>query len=507
MSLIFWLIMYIVDLFEKRRNPETNTKTTALKELGKYAGRPDIFVSFTDDVTRGKGQHAKSVNRPVPKLGINPINHYNTPLGIYTYPIDYVLSRSGKVPFAGNLPYIWVVESTGNLLDLCSYTDADLESDLEKLEDISHYTTHVRENMRSASVQTPGGKLWYVLMKLSDSYGNSNKIKPTTAWSKLIKKLGYTGAHDSCGHGIIHSSEPTQAFFVSRESFKTLEVIDNDLHKKGPSYTMSYLSKNPKLLFEQYSSGNVSGMLLAAVVKDEIEKSQQGIGNGWLDNVSDFIDSTVINKLKEREVLIELLFPYISNSHAIDIMKSQVLENSDNDRHLAFYLNATYKRKELVTWLKTNILSNARALKFHPFDVIEHTNTSACKVFDSSFAQFLPDNSIGQRLYLFEKLGPLSKEAALINDWTFVRLSVTGIIPFNNQRIINVLNSVKTHQFWLWFSDDRLISKLSDNDIFSILNHKGKNFLLSTMDFFNDYFRDEETVTRLRNIIDLIIKQ
>lgn len=507
MSLIFWLIMYIVDLFEKRRNPEANTKTTALKELEKYAGRPDIFVSFTDDVTRGKGQHAKSVNRPVPKLGINPINHYNTPLGIYTYPIDYVLSRSGKVPFAGNLPYIWVVESTGNLLDLCSYTDADLESDLEKLEDISHYTSHVRENMRSASVQTPGGKLWYVLMKLSDTYGNSNKIKPTTAWSKLIKELGYSGAHDSCGHGIIHSSEPTQAFFVSRESFKTLEVIDNDLHKKGPNYSLSYLSKNPKLLFDEYSSGKVGGMLLATLVKAEIEKSQHGIDNGWLENVSDFIDSKAIDKLKERETLIDLLFPYLSNSHAIDIMKSQAFEHSSDERYLAFYLNVAYTRKELVTWMKTNILNNARALKFHPFDVVEYTNTRACKVFDSSFAQFLPNNSIGQKLHLFEKLGPLSKEAALTNYQTVLRLSTSGVIPFNKQRVIDALNSIASHHFWLWFADDKLINKLNDNDIFIILNHKGKNFLLSTMDFFNDYFRDEETAIRLRKIIDSIVNQ
>ena len=36
-----------VSLFERRRNPTLNKKISALETLKKYAGRDDVFVSFT----------------------------------------------------------------------------------------------------------------------------------------------------------------------------------------------------------------------------------------------------------------------------------------------------------------------------------------------------------------------------------------------------------------------------------------------------------------------------
>lgn len=66
--------------------------------LEKYVDRVDVFGSFTD----------------LPKLGINPKTTYETPIGIYSYPIRYIVGFYNKssaqfdVPFAGSASYIHI---------------------------------------------------------------------------------------------------------------------------------------------------------------------------------------------------------------------------------------------------------------------------------------------------------------------------------------------------------------------------------------------------------------
>jgi hypothetical protein len=70
------------ELTEARRNPEQNPKISvnqAIKQRLQSGERgtpdnPKLFVSFTQ----------------LDKLGINPKSKYDTPLGIYAYPADYV---------------------------------------------------------------------------------------------------------------------------------------------------------------------------------------------------------------------------------------------------------------------------------------------------------------------------------------------------------------------------------------------------------------------------------
>jgi hypothetical protein len=66
--------------------------------LQKYSGDPSVFVHFSD----------------VNKLGVNPSSSFNTPIGVYGYPVDYVLDPPRgtgtpfNVPFAGNRQYAHV---------------------------------------------------------------------------------------------------------------------------------------------------------------------------------------------------------------------------------------------------------------------------------------------------------------------------------------------------------------------------------------------------------------
>ena len=94
----------------------------------------DLFISFT----------------ALDKLGINPQSKYSTPLGIYTYPLDWLLDNVNEardvpnlmnaaiglhVPFAGGNPYCWIVKvnkSTGKFISsTVEYTSKDAQKDLD----------------------------------------------------------------------------------------------------------------------------------------------------------------------------------------------------------------------------------------------------------------------------------------------------------------------------------------------------------------------------------------
>ena len=67
--------------------------------LAKYRGRADVFVSFRDPVGGA------------PKIGINPKSTFNTPNGIYAYPIDYAIQHGQmRVPYGQSRPLVYVLQ-------------------------------------------------------------------------------------------------------------------------------------------------------------------------------------------------------------------------------------------------------------------------------------------------------------------------------------------------------------------------------------------------------------
>ena len=95
-------------LTERRSHPELNPHISAWDYLEQYKNDSDVYISFTE----------------IDKIGINPLSYFNTPLGIYCYPlhefvkkyikdIDFTLQKDkynrtigGYAPFAGECPYI-----------------------------------------------------------------------------------------------------------------------------------------------------------------------------------------------------------------------------------------------------------------------------------------------------------------------------------------------------------------------------------------------------------------
>jgi hypothetical protein len=121
----------------------------------------------------------------VDKLGINPRSGYNTPIGIYSYPVnDEIFSsidRSGLVkgvPYMGEAPYIFLFrpKSVNNGLILSEYDrlDRDLNilfrfvsgRDDRITGDI--FDAIIENAKNSALIKTPGGQLWNITRILAN---------------------------------------------------------------------------------------------------------------------------------------------------------------------------------------------------------------------------------------------------------------------------------------------------------------------------------------------------
>ncbi len=128
MSKLYTINNILQELLEARSHPELNPKISGYEALKPYANDPDIYISYTS----------------IDKIGINPKSSYNTPFGIYTYPLKGTIwneiekaKDSHAVPFAGDNPYIWILKSKNKskfVKDLYKdYTSKDYDEDMNKI--------------------------------------------------------------------------------------------------------------------------------------------------------------------------------------------------------------------------------------------------------------------------------------------------------------------------------------------------------------------------------------
>lgn len=168
------------ELFEKRRGGDRNPRQTEgdiIKILNDYSRRNEYyFISYTT----------------VDKLGINTQTVYNTPIGIYCYPltkgiIDIISGGLSSVPFMGKANYIWLFRSRDmeSGLDLNNYDRDRFMDDLEKLfiyinSKDSSITRDIFNRILSFSrdraiVKTYGGIMWFFTRNLGMILAGMNR--------------------------------------------------------------------------------------------------------------------------------------------------------------------------------------------------------------------------------------------------------------------------------------------------------------------------------------------
>ena len=244
-------------LLELRRNPKSNIKVSGHRAAANFISTnwknhaiEEYGISMTD----------------IPKLGINPGSHYNTPLGIYFYPASYYLEKKlGKnykqviglnkhsveeLDYKDDAQYIQILKFNTNnileidLLDVTGYKEyisrlmksigrvAQLIGDSE----ISTTQLMIRLETKShslAKVNSYGGQLWYILWQLSQNVLSKNKgyngekaSRETIIWNHLFRLIGVDIVIDN-GSGIIHDNEPCQGVVLNPRSIQHVDTIRN----------------------------------------------------------------------------------------------------------------------------------------------------------------------------------------------------------------------------------------------------------------------------------------
>lgn len=260
--------MRLNDIFEARRNPDVNTDgrlndrmSSAFGFLSQFkpiAGDlPTYFVTFTE----------------LPKVGINPKSKYQTPIGIYTYPIvpEIVMGHSKKeLPFAGEEKYISVVQSAVHGDAILWFdengTYADYDRDHEKLltfmqdgygddEDVKGFLQTAAE--AAYEPLDPQSRIWNESRWVASAEAfmrGSNHVRsleevtnwleagkniPGVAinWNYVLRKvLGYSAVVD-LNTGTVHQNEPLQAVFLTKEAIQLVDQRRNqNAADRGPKH-------------------------------------------------------------------------------------------------------------------------------------------------------------------------------------------------------------------------------------------------------------------------------
>lgn len=186
----------------------------------------------------------------VDKVGLNPKTPYDTPIGVYTYPLDFIFEEE-DVPFRGETKSskIKVLKNKTNKILSNDLSDGEYEKKIKQIENLmktsGKYTPEIETDPekyikrweQAARKDTNFGSLWNVTRMLSMDYysrKNSRNVSGPTknnpvAWTKLLLELGYDLAIDY-GTGTIHPSEPTQAVFLNPNSYKVVgeEFVDTE---------------------------------------------------------------------------------------------------------------------------------------------------------------------------------------------------------------------------------------------------------------------------------------
>ena len=264
--------MRYVEIAEARRNPEQNPKTSINVILQDYLNQAEqlpgtsisnLFVSFTK----------------LPKLGINPRSEYNTPNGIYAYPVNFVMSKTklsrsmNVLPFAGGSPWanIFRVNPDANVIVLQQVSAAMLESYIALIKQNLLPKLGIEDNrfgfgiMLSdveAESSTPGEVLWRITGELGALIAENAPV----AWNAICRSLGIDGFID-LGSGIIHPAEKTQAVFF-KSTDDVIQMIDRVANKYSPDWV-----KTRQQSGENYKSiGQSARRLVNSIVAGNTEK-------------------------------------------------------------------------------------------------------------------------------------------------------------------------------------------------------------------------------------------
>ena len=255
--------------------------------LEKYKDDPMVMISFRDEYyTKTK------------RLGMNLSSSYNTPNGIYCYPLsiiweenfDHKNRKIDNIPFTGReRPMsIVVMRLKGKGLNLINYTAQNYSNDIKILNNKFSIDSDFIENNTEKYFNKLGNYnnyysysyyIWgvtraifrkikgYSDYSLDDEYDDEDSLDesilnegeiPTNYWNFIFSKiLGYKWVSDE-GLGIIHQDEPIQCVIFENSAYDLIDSIDiSKIDYKKSRKDLSLENKLLDFLKKLIKDGNV----------------------------------------------------------------------------------------------------------------------------------------------------------------------------------------------------------------------------------------------------------
>ena len=253
----------------------------------------------------------------IQKVGINPMTDYDTPAGVYAYPLNrdyYNKLIKNDLPFATNAPYCNVLKLN---LDR-KWLIVGKKGGRAGMKDVLEVQKKVGpEVSKRATIEgkhydmNNGSKIFDLTYFATVDLENS-----TSRWNQLLRSFGYVGVYDS-GYQVIHPNEPTQLVCLDPSSYQWLNTYETRAVRK---YAQRTIKRSPGR-------------------KDSAPK----ISSSWVDkwNYNDFTKISKAQDLIEQTpdpALIQQIYdkfpennkPYIfvvSNRNSTQKILSQALDN------------------------------------------------------------------------------------------------------------------------------------------------------------------------------------
>lgn len=338
---------------------------------------PMVGVHFTKGIPERFGEKKR-----VPHIGLNLHPFHQDPIGIYTFPKNYVLSgKLEKNPSFREFKNYYIIKPSPNakILNLSKMTYDEAR---KVLVDMGIDTPNTEESiLDSKEIYHSGGdsvghKFWGAL----ENVRKKLKIKHrNVSWNALFKDSGYNTLYDE-GNGIIHSNEPTQIIYLNSSA---MEILDQGKQDDPRNKIYSFFIKQFPELRPQKTKNHWGAKILKLISDkgydliitlsseslDEYSKLKVSIRNQKfgetkpLDeiNVGENLEEFVLNlkeKIskvendyeKESEPPVPLVLKGISKRFNIKLKKMktgdweirQKYQDADKDYVITFYIR-TYK--------------------------------------------------------------------------------------------------------------------------------------------------------------------
>jgi len=233
------------------------------KETGKSSwGAEDLkkYLPKTPDGPENLPQYAFTMTQ-LNKVGVNPKSEYNTPLGVYFYPLTHEMYKSlinDKLPFASEMKNVnlvklnnldspkWLRVSDRNqsinleALQMKAYNFFD-DSNKKKIaraeNDEYTFETALEEWERWTKRESKFSSTSLLfsfcafLIKKVDLKSSSSKVAPGRRFNQVLRHLGFIGVYDS-GKGVIHENEPEQLVALEPSAYTVIKSYNtNEIRK------------------------------------------------------------------------------------------------------------------------------------------------------------------------------------------------------------------------------------------------------------------------------------